>query len=222
MKMATRGLSWLLICIFAKPLTKNECSPILSISADLPLLSNSPPYKECFLTSHFNFISGKILPDSVPFLPLYECILRQTLYFHQIRHLTGGVSAWYLILNFRQPSGKCSPNAPFSPDLPFLSNLPFSSIIEATGRLLTSHSNFHQSSSSPLRAFLSYFKTLSSVPTPEIEPMAYCWFTRDVTAPNVGDQEQKCRSLLRTKKVLLITNVSTLSHDCKLSVRTCA
>ena len=103
-----------------------------------------------------------------------------------------------------------------------LSNLPFSSIIEATGRLLTSHSNFHQSSSSPLRAFLSYFKTLSSGPTLEIEPMAYCWFTRDVTAPNVGDQEQKCRSLLRTKKVLLITNVSTLSHDCKLSVRTCA
>ena len=115
-----------------------------------------------------------------------------------------------------------------TPDLPFLSSLPFSSIIEATGRLLTSHSNFHQSSSSPLRAFLdisaflSYFKTLSSVPTPEIEPMAYCWFTRDVTAPNVGDQEQKCRSLLRTKKVLLITNGSTLSHDCKLSVKTCA
>ena len=73
-----------------------------------------------------------------------------------------------------------------------------------------------------ISAFLSYFKTLSSGPTLEIEPMAYCWFTLDVTAPNVGDQEQKCRSLLRTKKVLLITNVSTLSHDCKLSVRTSA
>ena len=131
-------------------------------------------------------------------------------------------------LNFRQPSGKCSPYAPFSPDLPFLSNLPFSSIIEATGPLLTSHLNFHQFSFSPslafldINAFLSYFKTLNSSPTLEIEPTAYCWFTRDITASNIGDQEQKCRSPLGTTKVLLITNVSTLSHDCKLSVRTSA
>ena len=155
-------------------------------------------------------------------------ILRHSLFSSNSSPLNRGPVSLISHLNFRQPSGKCSPNAPFSPDLLFLSNLPFSSIIEATGRLLTSHLNFHQSSFSPLlafldiSAFLSYFKTLSSGPTLEIEPMAYCWFTLDVTAPNVGDEEQKCRSLLRTKKVLLITNVSTLSHDCKISVRTSA
>ena len=80
----------------------------------------------------------------------------------------------------------------------------------------------------PLRAFLdisgflSYFMTLSSSPTLEIEPTAYCWFARDASAPNIGGQEEKCPSPLRTKKILLIADVTTLSHDCKPRIRTSA
>ena len=62
--------------------------------------------------------------------------------------------------------------------------------------------------------------TLSNGPTLGIEPTAYCWFARDASAPNIGDQEEKCLSPLRTKKILLIANVTTLSHDCKPRIRT--
>ena len=127
-------------------------------------------------------------------------------------------------MNFRQRSGKCSPNAPFSPDLPFLSNLTFSPIIEATGRLFNISTEFSPTlrrifarfAFLPFRAFLdisrflSYFVTLSNGPTLGIEPTAYCWFARDASAPNIGGQEEKCPSPLRTKKILLIANVTTL------------
>ena len=53
--------------------------------------------------------------------------------------------------------------------------------------------------------------TLRNSPTLGIEPTAYCWFARDASAPN--GQEEKC---------LLIANVTTLSHDCKPTIRTSA
>ena len=69
---------------------------------------------------------------------------------------------------------------------------------------------------------LSYFTTLSTGPTLRIEPTAYCWFARDASAPNIGGQEEKCLSPLRTKKILLIANMTTLSHDSKPRIRTSA
>ena len=71
---------------------------------------------------------------------------------------------------------------------------------------------------------LSYFTTLSNGPTLGIEPTAYCWFARDASAPNtcIGGQEEKCLSPLRTKKILLIANMTTLSHDFKPRIRTSA
>ena len=55
--------------------------------------------------SHLNFtqFSATFLPDSVPFWPLHESILRSILHFHQIRHLIRGASAWYLIWIFANP-----------------------------------------------------------------------------------------------------------------------
>ena len=117
--------------------------------------------------------------------------------------------------------------------MPFLSNLPFLPIIEATERPFnmsiefspTLRRIFARFAFLPLRAFLdisgflSYFMTLSNGPTLGIEPTAYCWFARDASAPNIGGQEEQRPSPLRTKKILLTANVTTLSHDCKLRIR---
>ena len=64
--------------------------------------------------------------------------------------------------------------------------------------------------------------TLSNGPTLGIEPTAYCWFAHDASASNIGGQEEKCLSPLRTRKFLLIANVTTLSHGCKPRIRTSA
>ena len=69
-------------------------------------------------------------------------------------------------LNFHQPSDEFLPDSPFSPLRAFLD----------------------------ISGFLSYFMTLSNGPTLGIEPTACCWFARDASAPDIGGQEENCRS----------------------------